>query len=183
MVDEMPVNPEEAAASSNHRSPKRFSVREGTENFYSGSEPFFAFFTQTQVILNTLRLTLDNQVVVSTSDLGSKMESARRSFQHSGNLVMVIQDVSRIAAMFRQRVQSWEREVQNRERNKHGMNGTLIQRIKAEIAHVRSRIHGIDRAVIKLEVKLHQMAGEAMDENQSKPETRGSENAPPKNSN
>ena len=165
MVDEMPVNPEETAKSSNHPRPNGFSVREGTENFYNGSEPFFAFFTQAQVILSTLRLTLENQVIVPTNDLSAQMESARRSFRHSGNMIVVVQDVSRIASQFRHRVQAWEREVQNREQDKRGMNGTLIQRIKAEVAHVRSRIHGIDRALIKLEVKLHQMAGEAKDEN------------------
>jgi hypothetical protein len=134
---------------------------EGTENYYTGSEPFFSFFTQAQVILGTLRLTVDSSVVVQSADLSSQMESARRGFQHSGDLVMAIQDVGRISAQFKNRVQSWERYVQERQNNKRQMNGALIQRIKAEAALIRGRVHAIDRALIKLEVTLHQMAGEA----------------------
>lgn len=163
MVDEQPLNPSESKDAACSPSSKNSSVSEGTENVYTGSEPFFSFFTQSQVILSTLRLTLDARVVVQTSDLSSQMESARRGFQHSGNLIVVVQDVGRIAAQFKQRAQQWEREIQNREQNKSGMSGALIQRLKAEATQVRGRILGIDRALIKLEVMLHQMAGEAKD--------------------
>ena len=161
-VDE-PSNPFEKLDASASADSKIISLREGTENFYTGSEPFFSFFTQAQVILSTIRLTLEHRVIVPTSDLSSQMEGARRGFQHSGNLIVVVQDVGRIAAQFKQRAQQWEREIQNREQNKSSMSGALIQRLKAEATQVRSRIQGIDRALIKLEVMLHQMAGEAKD--------------------
>ena len=164
MVDELPLNPAEKTDPANSLSPKSISDTEGTGNYYKGFEPFFSFFTQAQIILNTLRLTLEYRVVVPTAELGAQLESARRNFQHSGNLIVVMQDVARITAQFHQRVQLWQREVQNRERDKHGMNGALIQRLKAEAAQIRGRIHAIDRALIKLEVKLHQMAGEAQGE-------------------
>ncbi len=163
MGDDLPSNPIEVTDASRNVNLKSVALKEGTENFYTGSEPFFSFFTQPQVILSTLRLTLDARVVVQTSDLSSQMESARRGFQHSGNLIVVVQDVGRIAAQFKQRAQQWEREIQNREQNKSGMSGALIQRLKAEATQVRGRIQGIDRALIKLEVMLHQMAGEAKD--------------------
>jgi hypothetical protein len=138
---------------------------EGTENVYTGAEPFFTYFTQPQVILSTLRLNLDGRLVAQTTDLAAQMENARRGFQHAGNLSVAVQDVGRITAQFRQRVQCWDREVQNFERDKRGRNGQHIQRIKAECAHVRSRIQAADRALVKLEVKLHQMVGEAKGEN------------------
>ena len=53
-----------------------------------------------------------------------------------------------------------EREIHSIERDKRGMSGGEIQRIKSETAHVRSRIQAIDRALVKLGVTLHQMAGE-----------------------
>ena len=140
---------------------------DGTENFYQGSEPFFSFFMQAQVVLGAVRLTLQDQVVVQTSDLGCQMESIRRSFLHSGNLTTATRDILRVVAQFNQRVQIWEREVQNRSRDNRGKSGNLIQRIKAEIARVRSKVRTVDRTLVKLETRLHQLAGEALGQGQS----------------
>jgi hypothetical protein len=135
-----------------------------TENFYQGSEPFFSFFTQAQIDLGTVRLTLEDRVVQPTSDLASQMESSRRSFLHSGDLISVMQDVMRIKSQFEQRTQSWERDAQNRGSDKRGQSGATIQRMKTEISRVRGKILITNRTLMKLEVKLHQMAGEAEDE-------------------
>jgi hypothetical protein len=136
------------------------SLGEGTENFYHGSEPFFTFFTQPQILLSTLRLTIQNQVIVPTIDLGSQMETCRRNFQHTGDLQVAMQDVVRLTDLFGRRVQNWEREVLGITHDKRGMSGTLIQRLKSEAAQIRVRIQSIDRALVKLGVTLHQMAGE-----------------------
>lgn len=138
-------------------------LREGTENFYEGSEPFFTFFTQPQVLLSTIRLTVDQQLAVNVSDLSSQMEAARRGFQHSGNIIMACQEVARIASLFQIRVQAWERELQLQQSNKRKMSGMFIHKLKAEAAQIRGRVSAIDRALVKLEVTLHQMAGEARD--------------------
>lgn len=136
-------------------------VGEGTENFYSGSEPFFTFFTQPQILLGTIRLTVDQRLVVPVTDLSAQMEAARRGFQHSGETTTAVQDITRISAQFRSRIQAWERELQNLQSDKRKLSGSLIHRIKAEAALIRGRIAAIDRAMVKLEVTLQQMAGEA----------------------
>lgn len=164
MFDGPEGNRGEALESSEPAICKATSLGEGTENFYTGSEPFFTFFTQAQIIMGALRLTLENRVIVPSTDLGAQMEGARRGFQHTGVLKIAIQDVTRIASIYRQRVQLWEREIQNIEREKRSMNGAKIQQIKAEAAYIRGRIQAIDRAIVKLEVQLHQMVGEAIDE-------------------
>jgi hypothetical protein len=151
----------------------RSDLPEGTENYYDGSEPFFSFFTQAQVALSTLRLNYDGRNIVPTADLSSQMEGARRSFQHSGSLTYAIQDVNRIAAQFNKRVSIWERECQTLGRNKRALSGALIQRIKAEAAHIRGKVQVIERSLVKLEVTLNQMAGEAEGQAESKPDAPG----------
>ncbi len=137
---------------------------DGIENFYTGSEPFFAFFTQAQILLSSVRLTLESRVVAPTSDLASQMEVARRGFQRNGNLQAALQDTARIAGQFRQRVQTWEREFQNCTIDKRGLSGSVIQRIKSEAALVRGNVRSIERALVKLEVALQQMVGESAEE-------------------
>lgn len=153
------------------------------DSVYSGTEPFFSFFSQAQVGLGTLRLSLEDRIVSQTSDLASSLENTKRTFQHNGKVNNALQDVNRILIQLQQRIQSWEREVQNRERNKHGSSGGHQQRLKSEIGHVRVRAQGAERTMSKLQIVLYQMdaAENEAREAAAKAETSASEgpsNAP-----
>lgn len=159
-----PIDPVPNPDSGDASGPSSPPLGEGTENFYTGSEPFFTYFTQAQVLLSTLRLTLDGRLIVSTSDLGALMEATRRGFLHTGNLLIATQDSGRISSLLSVRVKAWEREVQSYGREKRQMSGAQIQRLKAEATLIRGKILAIERAMVKLEVLLHQMTGEARKE-------------------
>ncbi len=133
------------------------TTSDSSNSVFNGSEPFFGFFSQAQVALQTLRLSLDGRIVAQTSDLASQMENTRRVLQHHGKFPDTIQDVLRIANLLQQRVQSWDREVQNIERSKQSKSGTHLQQLRSEIAAVRSKSHITERILSKLEIVLHQL--------------------------
>lgn len=145
----------------NERAARLTKAPEIPDNVYEGSEPFFSFFSQAQVVLATLRLSLEERIVSPTSDLATNLETVRRTFQHNGNIPGVIQDAQRISAQLQQRVQTWERAVQTHERVKRQQSGHQIQRIKAEIAGVRGKVQLAERTLAKLVITLHQMEADA----------------------
>lgn len=130
---------------------------ESDGNVFKGTEPFLAIYTQTQVNLSGVRLTFDERIAHNVSDLGAQIETARRSFVHTGDKVKALQDIARIAATYRQRVQAWEAEAQRRERNKSLVSGEKIAKMKAEHSRVRTKANLGDRALTKLEVEIHQL--------------------------
>ena len=117
-----------------------------------------AVFTQTQVVLSGIRLTFDENIAQTTSDLGPQIEDARRTFVHTGDVTKAIQDIGRIAATYRQRVQSWEAEANRRENNKQAFSGEKIAKMKAEHSRVRTKAMLGDRSLTKLTVELHQLS-------------------------
>lgn len=133
------------------------------DSFYSGTEEFFSYFSQGQIGRTTLRLSLEDRIVASTTDLASSLEMTKRTFQHNGKIRTALQDVKRLSTQLQQRIQIWEREVQNRERNKHGASGGQNQRLKAAIVQVRMRSQGAERSMSKLLIILYQTEAEAED--------------------
>jgi len=127
---------------------------------YTGSESFFAFFSQAQVALQTFRLALDGRVLAQASDLASQIENTRRAFQHNGKFVETIQGVLRFAAQLQQRTHAWDREVQNIERSKHSKSGNALQQLRAEISNGRLKSQMTERIVSKLEIVLYQLESE-----------------------
>ncbi len=129
--------------------------------FYSGTEPFFAFFTQAQVIINGLRMTFDEQIAQPVSDLASRIEAIRRKFRHDGDVHRALDEVGKIATKLDQRIQAWESEAQRRENNKTKMSGEKIQKMKVEFTQVRMKSRVARRTLTKLNIELYQIsAGE-----------------------
>lgn len=139
------------------------SAEEIPDSVYSGTEEFFSYFSQAQIGLSTLRLSLEDRIVAPTTDLASSLEITKRTFQHNGKVRTALQDVNRLSSQLQQRIQMWEREVQNRERNKHSASGGQNQRLRAEIGQVRVRAQGADRIMAKLLIILYQMDAEKED--------------------
>ena len=133
--------------------------REEKGNYYLGSEPFFSAYIQTQVYLNSVRMTFDERVAVSVADLASQLETARRTFIHSGDSVAALAEVVRIGSQFDQRAQTWEREAQSRESGKRTQSGEKISKMKAEHGRVRAKLQHTRRTFTKLRTELHQLAG------------------------
>ena len=128
------------------------------ESFYEGSEPIFGTFMQAQISMNGLRLTLDEKVKHSVSELASDIETTRRIFLHQGEVVSALHDLRRIENGFALKVQAWEAAVAERERNKHGKSGNEIAKMKAEVARVRISTNLTRRTLAKLKTELHQIA-------------------------
>lgn len=133
------------------------SPSESTGTFYDGSESFFGTFMQAQISLNAIRLTLDEQIAYSVFDLAADVETARRVFLHTGNIVTALHDVRRVENQFEMRVQSWDTDVAERARNKRGMSGAAIAKMKAEVARVRAKINLTRRTITKLRIELHHL--------------------------
>ena len=143
-------------------------------SFYNGTEPFLAVFTQTQVVLSGVRLTFDERIAHNISDLGAQIENARRTFVHSGNVVKALQDVGRITANYRQRLQAWENEATKREQYQRGQSGQKIAKMKAEHSRVRNKSMLGMRSLTKLEVELHQLSNDSQPDDVPVEESFGS---------
>lgn len=126
---------------------------------------------QAQVNLNAIRLTLDEQVVYSVFDLAAQIETARRVFLHSGNLVAALQDMRRIENQFEICIQSWEGDVTERERNKRGKSGNELARMKAEVSRVRNKINLTRRTLTKLRIELYSLSAQDPDFESAKTDT------------
>lgn len=148
--------------------------RNVSKSFYDGTEPFLAIFTQTQVVLSGVRLTFDERIAQNISDLGAQIENARRTFVHSGDVIKALQDVGRITANYRQRLQAWENEATKREQYQRGQSGEKIAKMKAEHSRVRNKSMLGTRSLTKLEIELHQLSNDSQPANVPIEENSGS---------
>ena len=89
--------PEQSDSAGDAKMPSNF---EGSS--FDGTESFFAVYTQTQVVLNGVRLTINGNISQQVSDLAAQIETARRNFIHTNDVTSAIQDVMRISSTFRQ---------------------------------------------------------------------------------
>jgi len=156
--------------------PKR---EQGTSTFYTGTEAFFGVFTQTQVVMNGVRLVHNEKVTQQVSDLASQIENIRRRFLHSGDVNFALQECVRITNSFNQRVQAWEAEASRRERNKASMSGHALAKMKSEFSMVRTKIRLASRTLTKLEIELHQIAGRELFESNEQQRSNEASNDQP----
>src|SRR5262245_37249108 len=64
-------------------------------------------FTRTQGLMKSLRLTLNNQIVIQVEEIASGVSEAGRKFK-MGDLEQANQDVTRLYAAFGQKTGQWE---------------------------------------------------------------------------
>jgi hypothetical protein len=117
----------------------------------SGMEINLGDFTRTQGLMKSLRLLLNNQIVVQLEDVASGVSDAGRKFK-LGDLEQANQDVARLYAAFGQRTNQWEGQARNLEqqmkmqaaKNPKSISIDAMNRMKAEQTAVRTRIRTAD---------------------------------------
>src|SRR5438105_12576195 len=92
------------------------SVRETTGEALpvSGMEINLGDFTRTQGLLKSLRLLLNNQIVVQVEEVASGVGEAGRKFK-MGDLEQANLDVTRLYAAFGQKTNQWESQARSLE--------------------------------------------------------------------
>ena len=112
-----------------------------------GMEIDLGDFTRTQGLMKSLRLLLNNQIVIPVEDLASGVNEASRKFK-MGDLEQANIDVARLYAAFGQRTGQWENQARTLEQNmkRQAANNPktisidAINRMKSEQVAVRQRI-------------------------------------------
>jgi hypothetical protein len=113
----------------------------------SGMEINLGDFTRTQGLMKSLRLMLNNQIVVQLEDISSGVSEAGRKFK-MGDLEQANQDVARLYSAFGQRTNQWENQARNLEhnmkmqaaKNPKSISIDKMNQMKSEQSAVRTRI-------------------------------------------
>ena len=129
----------------------------------SGSEINLGDFTRTQGLMKSLRLLLNNQIVVQVEDISSGVSDAGRKFK-MGDIEQANLDVTRLYAAFGQRTNQWENQARNLEqqmktqaaKNPKSISIDAMNRMKAEQIAVRTRIRTAEVHFRRLQQALDQ---------------------------
>jgi hypothetical protein len=138
----------------------------------SGMEINLGDFTRTQVLLKSLRLLLNNQIVVSVDDVASGVGEAGRKFK-MGDIEEANQDVTRLYSAFGQKTSQWDAQARGLEqqmrmqaaKNPKSISIDKMNQMKSEQTAVRTRIRtaevqfrrlhqGLDQAFTELQRQL-----------------------------
>ncbi|MCE9526996.1 MAG: hypothetical protein K8R36_13175 [Planctomycetales bacterium] len=120
-------------------------------------------FTRTQGLLKSLRLMLNNQIVVQVEEIASGVGEAGRKFK-MGDLDQSHQDVARLYSAFGQKVNQWESQARNliqqmkteAAKNPKSISIDKMNRMKSEQTAVRTRIRTTDVQFRRLHQGLEQ---------------------------
>src|SRR5438552_4820285 len=118
-----------------------------SEEVLSGLEINLGDFTRTQGLMKSLRLMLNNQIVVQVEEIASGVSEAGRKFK-MGDIEEANQDVTRLYSAFGQRTNQWEGQARNLEqqmkmqaaKNPKSISIDAMNRMKSEQTAVRTRI-------------------------------------------
>jgi hypothetical protein len=135
----------------------------------SGMEVDLGDFTRTLGLMKSLRLIIDNQIVVPVEEIATGVGEAGRKFR-MGDIEQANQDVARLYSTFGQKTGQWENQARALEqqtklaaaKNPKSISIDKLNRMKAEQTAVRSRIRiaevqfrrlhqGLDQAYTMLE--------------------------------
>jgi hypothetical protein len=113
----------------------------------SGMEINLGDFTRTQGLMKSLRLTLNNQIVVQVEEIASGVSEAGRKFK-IGDIEQANQDVTRLYSTFGQKTNQWESQARGLEqqmkmqaaKNPKSISIDKMNRMKSEQTAVRTRI-------------------------------------------
>ena len=108
-------------------------------------------FTRTQGQLKSLRLVLNNQIVVQVEEVASGVSEAGRKFK-TGEVEQAHHDVGRLYSTFRQKTSQWESQARNLEqqmrmqaaKNPKSISIDTMNRMKSEQIAVRTRIRSAE---------------------------------------
>ena len=153
--DELIPAKTEAAARSAARSEETLPV--------SGMEINLGDFTRTQGLMKSLRLMLNNQIVVQVEELASGVSEAGRKFK-MGDMEQANVDVARLYSAFGQRTNQWESQARNlvekvkvqAAKNPKSISIEKINQMKSEQTAVRTRIRTADVQFRRLHQGLEQ---------------------------
>jgi len=129
----------------------------------SGTEINLGDFTRTVGLMKSLRLMLNNQMVVNVEDLASSVNDAGRKFK-LGEIEQANIDVARSYAAFGQRTNQWENQARNLEqqmktqaaKNPKSISIDAMNRMKSEQVAVRTRIRTAEVHFRRLQQALDQ---------------------------
>ena len=113
----------------------------------SGMEINLGDFTRTQGLMKSLRLMLNNQIVVQVEEVASGVGEAGRKFK-MGDIEQANQEVARLYSAFGQRTNQWESQARSLEqqmkmqaaKNPKSISIDKVNRMKSEQIAVRTRI-------------------------------------------
>jgi len=143
-----------------------------------GMEINLGDFTRTQGLMKSLRLVLNNQIVIQVEEIGSGVSEAGRKFK-MGDIDQAHQDVARLYSTFGQKTNQWENQARSLERqmkaqaakNPKSISIDKMNQMKSEQTAVRTRIR---TAEVQFR-RLHQGLEQAFTNLQRRPVEAGSE--------
>lgn len=129
----------------------------------SGMEIDLGDFTRTQGLMKSLRLMLDNQIVVQVEEIASGVSEAGRKFK-MGDIEQANQDVARLYSAFGQKTNQWESQARSLEqqmktqaaKNPKSISIDKMNRMKSEQTAVRTRIRTAEVQFRRLHQGLEQ---------------------------
>jgi hypothetical protein len=129
----------------------------------SGLEINLGDFTRTQCLLKSLRLTLNNQIVVSVDEVASGIGEAGRKLK-MGDVEQANYDAGRLYSGFHQKISQWESQARNLEqqmrmkaaKNPKSVSIDAMNRMKSEQIAVRTRIRTAEVQFRRLHQGLEQ---------------------------
>jgi hypothetical protein len=144
----------------------------------SGLEINLGDFTRTLGLMKSLRLMINNQIVVQVEEIASGVSDAGRKFQ-MGDLEQANLDVTRLYSAFGQKTNQWESQARNLEqqmkmqtaKNPKSISIDKMNQMKSEQTAVRTRIR---TAEVQFR-RLHQGLDQAFTNLQNQPAPATSE--------
>jgi hypothetical protein len=129
----------------------------------SGLEINLGDFTRTQVLMRSLRLTLNQQIVVQVEEIASGINDAGRKFK-MGDVEQVNQDVARLYSAFSQKTNQWESQARGLEqqmkmqaaKNPRSISIDKLNQMRSEQTAVRTRIRTAEVQFRRLHQGLEQ---------------------------
>jgi hypothetical protein len=130
----------------------------------SGWEIDLGDFMRTQGLLKSLRLTLNNQIVVSVDDVAGGVSEAGRKYK-LGDVEQANYEVTRLYSTFHQKTNQWESQARNLEqqmrskaaKNPRSISIDAMNRMKTEQIAVRGRIRSAEIQFRRLHQGLEQI--------------------------
>ncbi len=129
----------------------------------SGMEINLGDFTRTQGLMKSLRLMLNNQIVVQVEEIASGVSEAGRKFK-MGDIEQANVDVARLYSTFGQRINQWESQARSlveklkaqAAKNPKSISIDKMNQMKSEQTAVRTRIRTADVQFRRLHQGLEQ---------------------------
>jgi hypothetical protein len=121
-----------------------------------GPEIDVGLFSRVQQLIQSVRLTQDERIVVQTGDVASDVHTARKEFE-LGHGEQALRAVTRFSSSFDQKVAQWESRARQKESQKLKMSMLQIRKMQAEHSAVRTRVELARAQVRRLRVGLDQL--------------------------